>query len=126
MPDIIKNHLLRWKEEQERHKILQPNDYINSGYVCTMVDGSMIKPNYVSQHFKLLIKKADLPNVRFHDLRHSSASYLLYLGFNLKEIQEWLRHKDIQTTMNLYTHFDIASKRNLAESLGKRFEKFGS
>ncbi|WHZ60188.1 tyrosine-type recombinase/integrase [Metabacillus hrfriensis] len=40
----------------------------------------------------------------FHDLRHSSASYLLSEGYSMKAIRERLGHKDIGTTMNLYTH----------------------
>lgn len=53
--------------------------------------------------------------------RHSSASYLKYLGFDLKDIQTWLRHKDIQTTMNLYTHLDMTAKQGIANSLNDKF-----
>jgi len=115
-----------WREEQEQHKLLQPNDYQDEGYVCTQMDGSLIKPDFVSQHFKIFLKNAGLPEIRFHDLRHSSASYLLYLGFSLKEIQSWLRHRDIQTTMNVYTHVDLAAKRHIADSLDEKFNKFKS
>ena len=68
--------------------------------------------------------KNNLPVIRLHDLRHSAASYLLYLGFSMKEIQMWLGHGDIGTTMNLYTHVDLEAKRNIAESLNERFQNF--
>jgi len=61
-----------------------------------------------------------MPHIRFHDLRHSSASYLKYLGFDLKDIQTWLRHKDIQTTMNLYTHLDMEAKESIADTLSAK------
>jgi integrase len=67
-----------------------------------------------------------MPRIRFHDLRHSSASYLKYLGFDLKDIQIWLRHSDIQTSMNLYTHLDMATKTEIAERLDARISKFGA
>ena len=102
MPGMIKAKLKKWRAQQREHKLLQPNDYNDEGYVCTQVDGSLIKPNYVTQHFKVLLKKSNMPIIRFHDLRHSSANYLKYLGFDLKDIQTWLRHGDIQTTMNIY------------------------
>ena len=51
---------------------------------------------------------------------HSSASFLKSLGFDLKDIQVWLRHKDIQTTMNLYTHLDMEAKTNIANNLDAR------
>jgi integrase len=77
MPGIIKDRLLRQREEQDKYRLLLPNDYVDEGYVCTQPDGNVIKPNYVSQHFKLLLKRIGLPDIRFHDLRHSAASYLL-------------------------------------------------
>ena len=64
-------------------------------------------------------------DIRFHDLRHSTASYLLYLGFSLKDIQVWLGHGDIGTTMNLYTHLDMEAKRVIADSLNEKFRGLG-
>jgi len=75
-------------------------------YVCTHIDGKLLAPQYVSQHFTWLLSKNNMPKIRFHDLRHSSASYLKSLGFDLKDMQVWLRHKDIQTTMNIYAHLE--------------------
>lgn len=86
MPTIIISVLKKIKAEQAKNKLLQPNDYINSDYVFTFIDGKLITPNYVTRHFKDILVKNNLPDIRFHDLRHSSASYLLYLGFNMKEI----------------------------------------
>jgi integrase len=91
-----------------------------------MPDGNPMKPDYVSRHFKRLLKKNGIKPVRFHDLRHSSASYLKYLGFDLKDIQTWLRHADIQTSMNLYTHLDMEAKTIIAEKLDSRISGFGS
>lgn len=65
-----------------------------------------------------------MPLIRFHDLRHSSANYLKHLGFDLKDIQVWLRHKDIQTTMNMYMKLDMTAKRGIADSLNAKFKKF--
>ena len=61
--------------------------------------------------------------IRFHDLRHSSANYLKYLKFDLKDIQVWLRHKDIQTTMNLYTHLNLDAKLKIAKKISGNLKK---
>ena len=117
MPNKIIERLLEWRGQQQEHKALQPNDYINEGYVCTKPNGELLSPDFVSQHFALLLKKNNMPHIRFHDLRHSSAGFLKRLGFDLKDIQTWLRHKDIQTTMNIYLSLDMEAKTNIADKL---------
>ncbi|HYT43678.1 MAG TPA: tyrosine-type recombinase/integrase, partial [Methylomirabilota bacterium] len=47
---------------------------------------------------------AGLPDIRFHDLRHSATTMLLGMGVHPKIVQERLRHHDIGTTMNIYSH----------------------
>jgi integrase len=126
MSEIIIQKLKKWRAMQAQHRLLQPNDYIDEGYICTQVDGSLIKPGYVSNHFRVLLSKSNLSIIRFHDLRHSSANYLKYLGFDLKDIQVWLRHRDIQTTMNIYTQLDMEAKRNIANRLNEKFKSFGT
>jgi integrase len=125
MPDIIKERLLQWKQQQEENRRLQPNDYVESDYICTHFNGELMKPSYVSSHFRILLRDKGLEPIRFHDLRHSSAGYLKYLGFDLKDIQTWLRHKDIQTTMNIYVKLDMAAKRGIADSLNDRLKNLG-
>jgi len=122
IPEKILLELDRWRTRQQEYKSLQPNDYHDTGYVCTYKDGRLLSPDYVTQHFAWLLRKNGMPHIRFHDLRHSSASYLKHLGFDLKDIQIWLRHKDIQTTMNLYTHLDMDAKSNIANSLDAKFK----
>ena len=102
LPELIKDELKKWQSKQAQNKSLQPNDYVNSDYICTHTDGRLFSPNFASHHFALLLANSNMPPIRFHDLRHSSANYLKFLGFDLKDIQVWLRHKDIQTTMNIY------------------------
>ena len=124
LPDLIKERLIEWKSKQDGHKLIQPHDYVDEGYVCTSPDGRLLRPDYVSKHFGLLLEKNDMPSIRFHDLRHSSANYLKYLGFDLKDIQTWLRHKDIQTTMNIYVNLDMEAKNEIANSLNDKFKNF--
>lgn len=68
------------------------------------IDGTPYDPHTVSQFWRRIINRYDMKEISFHDLRHSSASFLLNKGYSMKAIQERLGHKDIKTTMNLYTH----------------------
>lgn len=56
------------------------------------------------EQLKLLLKKAQLPAIRFHDLRHSAATLLFSQGVHPKIVQELLGHSDISMTMDLYSH----------------------
>jgi len=60
--------------------------------------------NVVNRNFKPLLRKAGLPNTRFHDLRHTCATLMLSQGVNPKVAQERLGHTDIAVTMNTYSH----------------------
>jgi len=125
LPDMIKSYLLKWKAQQAVNRQMQPIDYVDSDYVCTMVDGSHIRPDYVSQHFALLLERNGMPHIRFHDLRHSSGSYLQSIGFKVVELQTWLRHADIKSTM-IYDHMDMSEKWKIADDLNQRFSNFSS
>jgi integrase len=117
IPDFMKNVFYGIRSKQAENKLLQPNDYIDDDYIFTHIDGRLITPNYVTKHFKSLLKNNALETTRFHDIRHSTASYLLHLGFDMKFIQMWLGHGDIGTTMNLYVHLDLEAKRQIANTL---------
>ena len=56
----------------------------------------------------------------------SSSMPIKSLGFDFKDIQVWLRYKDIQTTMNLYTHLDMGAKTNIADTLNGEFQSLAA
>ena len=71
---------------------------------CSSVGGHLHTSRDVFIQFKRLLKQAGLPDIRFHDLRHSSASILLSLGIHPKVVQEMLGHSQIGMTMDIYSH----------------------
>jgi len=71
---------------------------------CSSVGGHLHTSRDVFNQFKGLLKQAGLPDIRFHDLRHSSASLLLSLGIHPKVVQEMLGHSQIGMTMDIYSH----------------------
>lgn len=109
----------KWQEEQNR--LAFGREYQENNYVFKWADGHTYSPDYVSHRFNDLLKKHNLPHIRFHELRHSCASMLISMGWSLKDVQEWLGHSDIQMTANIYSHLDIARKTNIAASLADKF-----
>jgi Site-specific recombinase XerD len=118
----IKAYLERLKEEQEQYRKLFGIDYNENDYICKWKDGRALLPNYITQTFKKIITENNLEPIRFHDLRHSSASLLIQMGFSLKEIQEWLGHGDIATTGNIYTHLLFDTKIEIGNKLQEQLE----
>lgn len=121
----MKKYLMELKQSQEQNKCLYGNTYVDSEYVCRWDDGNPITPDYLTHHFQVVLSNNSLSYIRFHDLRHSSASNLLRLGFSLKEIQEWLGHANISITADIYSHLEFDSKKRMADRLDERMEMNG-
>lgn len=67
------------------------------------------------RYFTGALKRANIKDFRFHDLRHTFASYLVMSGANLRVVQQLLGHKDLKMTMR-YSHL---SNEHLQEAVGK-------
>lgn len=109
------------KCQEQQNRLSFGREYQENTYVFKWPDGHLYSPDYISERFSNLLKKHNLPHIRFHELRHSCASMLLAMGWNLKDIQEWLGHSDIKMTANLYSHLDVTRKNNIANSLAEKF-----
>lgn len=117
LPSGLKSYLLDLKAEQERNRFLGGSDYHDSGHICQWPDGKQFDPNYISAHFKKFLTTNGLPVIRFHDLRHTAGSLLYNNGHTGKEVQEFLGHEDITTTLNIYVHTFDESKRKAASKM---------
>ncbi len=97
----LKVHRMRQLETKlKAGSLWRENDLV----FCSSVGGHLHSSRDIFTQFKKLLKKADLPDVRFHDLRHSSATMLLSLGIHPKVVQEMLGHSQIAMTMDIYSH----------------------
>ena len=110
--------LLSKQREIQIGSIGNKNDILNN-VVCVFDDGRMITPNYLSKKFhQIIISQSDLPQIRFHDLRHSVASNLLNDGFSMAQVAEWMGHSSPTTTLKFYAHADKSSKMAIANKIG--------
>jgi len=111
--------LAKLKAEQAENRRLCGNCYCHDyeGYICINQVGKRLLPHFLTDQFDKIMEQAGLRHIRFHDLRHSSASLLLANGVPLKNIQEWLGHSDFSTTANIYAHLDATSKQATAEAM---------
>ena len=86
-------------------------------YVCVDEVGELIKPDYVSRHFKKLLEKHNMPPIRFHDLRHSCISLLNRHKFTMKDLQSYARHEDMSTTQEFYAHSYDETKMEMQNTI---------
>lgn len=100
----MREYLGSVRERQEENKRLFGRDYTDSGYICVKPDGTPIDPDFVTHHFRRVLVANDVPIIRFHDLRHSAVNTLRKGGCDVKDIQAWLGHSDVSTTLNIYGH----------------------
>ena len=103
------------REDKVREFIISEID----GFADWRVDplGNLIRPNYISERFPKMLKKNGLPRIRFHDLRHSCASMLIAHKAGMKQVQMWMGHSSITTTMDTYGHLDDSAKVELGETM---------
>ena len=71
----------------------------------------------VSNFLTKICKNADVPQIRVHDLRHSHASFLIERSYPVIAIKERLRHKNIQTTLDIYGHLYPNKDKEIADEI---------
>ena len=116
---VFRERLLALQEEQKENRKLCGRCYNKkyADYICVDAMGNLLKPDYLSNSFQIILQNYHLRRIRFHDLRHSCAILLLKEGVPMKHIQEWLGHSDISTTANIYAHLDSQSKNLSARTM---------
>ncbi|USK98226.1 tyrosine-type recombinase/integrase [Bacillus tropicus] len=87
-----------------KEKLSQGEEYQDNDLVKCTPSGTPINPANVRRSLNALIKKAVVPKIRFHDLRHTHATLLLAKGVNVKVISERLGHSNIKITLDTYSH----------------------
>lgn len=118
MNAVVVQKLQEAKAAQERSAATLGSLWTSSGYVCVRHDGQPLDPTFVSHHFARVLKKSNLPYIRFHDLRHSVATMLHNSGYDLRDIQGLLGHSDISTTGNIYSHLEHRRLEGMVDSIG--------
>jgi integrase len=112
----IKSLLFEIEQNQKMQGNYQPN-----GYIFKNDKGLPFRPDSITRGFQRAIIKAGFQKMRFHDLRHTTASILYDKNWSVKDIQDWLGHKDVETTLNIYTHISSDRKKSLANDMSGTF-----
>lgn len=96
---------------KNKDKSLKLEKGIELDYIFHWEDGRPIDPNYVSKKFPEALVSRKIPQIRFHDLRHTHATLLRKLKVDAKVISERLGHADVAFTLKTYTHVNTEMQR---------------
>jgi integrase len=114
--EALRRHRERQLEEREEVAGL----WQNHGLVFpTRIGTPMSRHNLVARSFKPLLKRAGLPEIRFHDLRHTCATLMLAVGANPKVAQETLGHANVTITLDTYSHLLPNMQNEVAEKVNE-------
>lgn len=109
--EMLKQH--RAQQSEQRQHVA---DWVDNDLVFPNQKGGYLHPNHMGETFRKLLKEANLPPLRFHDLRHSAATILLARGVNIKVVSELLGHSDIVITLRTYGHLLPSMQEDAVDS----------
>lgn len=108
IPDFLFEEILKCRKQYEKNRNRRKKTFQDLDYICCSTSGRPRSLQYHFAPFKKLLKENNLPDIRWHDLRHSYATLLLKNEFNLKAISKMLGHaKEIVTADNYIDNQEI-------------------
>ena len=124
LPTICCDAMDAWKAEQARLILATPS-YEDEGYIFVRqhpFDDQPLASTPLQNMFYRLAKAAGLPRIRFHDLRHTCASLMIMEEEHPRVIQGQMRHSQMATTMNIYSHLMPGATERAVEKVGQRLD----
>lgn len=112
--NVLKVH--RRNQLEERLKLGASYQYFDTVF-ASEVGTPIMHRNLLRRHFKPLLSKAKLPDIRLYDLRHTTATLLLSAGLNPKIVSERLGHASIVLTLDTYSHVLPTMQREATDEL---------
>ncbi len=115
IPPLIIAQLRQHRARQLEERLLAGARWQDWDLVFPSTVGTPIDPRNLTKRYKALLQRAELPAIRFHDLRHSCASLLVAQGLHMRVVMETLGHSQIGLTMNTYAHIMPDLQRQAAD-----------
>ena len=117
LPAVAVSALWAHQSKQQKEREWSGSDWQDTGYVFTTSRGTPMDPRNIIRRFVAVLAAADLPKMRFHDLRHSAATLLLAQGVSPRYISDMLGHAQVSFTMQTYAHVLPHVQREVATKM---------
>jgi len=113
--ELLKSHLLA----QSNEIVQAGNKYLQKGFVFATRTGEPVDPRNLQRSVQIACKKAGLPVVSPHTLRHSAATTMLEAGIPIHVVSRQLGHSNISITVDIYGHVSDNGAKEAMETLGR-------
>jgi integrase len=121
LPKIVLDALEKRRICQEAERLKAGPIWHEQDLIFCSLHGEFIEPLSLMRTFNLLLTKAGLPHMRFHDLRHTAATLLLSKKINAKVVQEMLGHSNISMTLGTYGDILPSMQEDIEEKWDELF-----
>lgn len=121
IPSSIVNKLKTHKKQQNELILSLGESYHNNNYVFCNNDGTIMDPKKPNRRLASVLKSNNIELITFHGLRHTYCTRLFEAGVPPKTVQSLVGHKDIETTMNIYTHVMKETKIEAVDKINSIF-----
>ena len=117
IPETLTYLLRTLKAEQNQTRLRIGELWHDNDRLFTTWNGEPMHPGSISKWFRGFQTRAGLPHIRFHDLRHISATLMITAGVDVKTVSKRLGHQQTSTTMNIYSHALESSDRGASDKM---------
>jgi integrase len=121
LPQTVLEKILAHRTRQDEERTLAGSVWRETGMVFTTRIGTMLDARNMLREYYRLRDRAQLPKIRFHDLRHSAATILKMAGIPDQAIQKLLGHASVRTTQEIYMHLTPDAERRAADKMDEIF-----
>lgn len=121
IPSSIVSKLKTHKKQQNELILSLGENYHNNNYVFCNNDGTIMDPKKPNRRLASVLKSNNIELITFHGLRHTYCTRLFEAGVPPKTVQSLVGHKDIETTMNVYTHVMNETKVEAVDKINSIF-----
>lgn len=123
LDDATTDVLRAYHARKAQQRLAAAAAWPDTGLFFVRPDGRPWHPNSVSQRFRRLTRRAGLPPIRLHDLRHGAATLALAAGVDIKVIQEQLGHSTSTLTRDTYQSVVRQLHHQAADAVAKNIDR---
>lgn len=117
LPGVVVSALREHRRTQAAERLWAGSRWTDKDFVFTSTLGTPLDSRNVTHELQRVLASAELPRLRFHDLRHTAATLLLAQGVHPRVVMETLGHSTFAMTMNVYSHVIPALGRDTADRM---------